>query len=601
MIARRQPMSSVRCRGVGLSSVTLRVLICAPLAVLLVAGSARAFTPSEPWPPRSGSGALFAHYGEEHWDDDDGLVLLPKVVADVARYKPSLVTMSGDKADDGTIEQLTRWRDIMDPYDSARVPYFAATGNHDRKAPPGFIGGISPAADLSNYMKVFASRPYPFGDEPAYPDPKIGPRSRPATDPDGASSHYYVDYGNVRWVFIDNSCFGITLPSCDSLQNPPFPDPEGNQGQYDFLRRRASEARDQGKRLFVVMHMPTRDPRDQSTVSDAVNRNHTMAAPLEGADSPDNVTFEEVAEQAGVDAVFVAHIKGHFLYRGRGDIPYYIDGGAGGELHTNGPVGVDHGYWHGYRLISVGDDGRITTDTVPIFEPDGISITGPERVKRGTAASFEAFGRQPVHENKAKVPALELRDPAPRARTAQQQTPTSTPRSSLPAPARIWTSRNRFVLQPVARGDDDPRRDSATQTDSGGFRALCPGRTDIEISSGWESSRKFVTVPSFRGKILRSARRRASAMRRGERTRLVTVNLAQPAEVIVRIRRGKKRIATLAHRCVRGRKPTIKASWRGYFKQGGKTRKAKRGKYSFEVKVRSDRRSKVRTFPLELR
>jgi hypothetical protein len=72
------------------------------------------------WPPVEGPGHLFVHYGEEHWNDDDGLTLLPKVVAESIRYRPALVTMSGDKANDGVVDELTRWREIMDAYDRAR-------------------------------------------------------------------------------------------------------------------------------------------------------------------------------------------------------------------------------------------------------------------------------------------------------------------------------------------------------------------------------------------------------------------------------------------------------------------------------------------------
>ena len=52
--------------------------------------------------------------------------------------------------------------------------------------------------------------------------------------------------------------------------------------------------------------------------------------------SPDNQRFEVEAESLGIDGVFLGHIKGQFLYRGNGDIPYYIDGGAGGELYSSG-------------------------------------------------------------------------------------------------------------------------------------------------------------------------------------------------------------------------------------------------------------------------
>ncbi len=82
--------------------------------------------------------------------------------------------MSGDKDNDGTVEQLSRWKQIMSPYDRLGVPFFPAVGNHDRKAPPGVPPGtaglITPGVqgDLANYKQVFADRPYPFGDATPY-------------------------------------------------------------------------------------------------------------------------------------------------------------------------------------------------------------------------------------------------------------------------------------------------------------------------------------------------------------------------------------------------------------------------------------------------
>ena len=132
-----------------------------------------------------------------------------------------------------------------------------------------------------------------------------------------------------------------------------------------------------GRLAFVVMHMPTQDPGDQD-YRDTIAFNHVMG---KGVTTDDNAKFEQVAEAGGVDGVFVGHIKGQFLYRGGGNIPYYIDGGAGGELYTQGPVGTDHGYWHGYRLIRA-SGGRFRTDSVPIFVHGGISVVGPSRLAR---------------------------------------------------------------------------------------------------------------------------------------------------------------------------------------------------------------------------
>jgi hypothetical protein len=586
-----------------------------------------------PWPPATGPGHLFVHFGEEHWNDADGLTLLPKVVTDSVRYRPDLVTMSGDKDNDGTIEQLTKWREIMSAYDRAGIPYFASVGNHDRKAPPGVPPGVSPAADLSNYERVFASRPYPFGDARPYRNALLSPRSRPADDPPGAASHYYVDSGRVRWIFIDNSCWGIV--NCDPLQNPAE---GGDDSQYDFLERRAGEASRQGKLVFVVMHMPTRDPRDQS-YADPTSVNHTMGK----GTSPDNMEFEDRIDRLGVDGVFVAHIKGQFLYRGRGGVPYYIDGGAGGELYTTGPVGVDHGYWHGYRLVRAAGR-RITTDSVPIFVRNGITIRGPSRLGPGRVTRFEAFGRQPVFNDPAKVPALELRDPDPvpkqsalslaailrqgaaffappllllllgllrtvqRRRLAlaapalaglalaglaavalaQRSEPTSTPKDALPNPARIWTTANRFVLAPVPSASEDRRRDPGTQTHDGAFRARCPGNTRIVIRSGFESRSASVRVPSRPGRIVRSLRVARGARRAGVRRRVARLRLAQPAEVMVRIRRRGRTLRTLRRGCYSSNR-RLSFSWDGRLRRHGKLRRARRGRYRVEIRVRSDR------------
>jgi len=206
-----------------------RCLFLIALLLAAIPAAARADTASRPWPPVTGQGTLMVHYGEEHLHDADGPTLLPKVVEESARYKPALVTTSGDKNDDGTVDQLQRWKQTLSPYDGAGIPFFAAVGNHDRKTPPGVPPGtaglLTPGVqgDLTNYKQVFSDRPYPFGDAAPYKASGFAQRSRPADDPPGASSHYFVDYEKVRVIFVDNSCWGIA--DCDSSQNPPFPTP----------------------------------------------------------------------------------------------------------------------------------------------------------------------------------------------------------------------------------------------------------------------------------------------------------------------------------------------------------------------------------------
>jgi hypothetical protein len=472
-----------------------------------------------------------------------------------------------------------------------------------------------------------------MGDAKPYADPNFQQRERPASDPPGAATHYSVDYDNVRWIFVDNSCWDITFCSTNG-QNPADGD---TRSQLAWLESRALEATRSGMVVFVVMHMPTRDPRDQS-YADPTSVNHTMGKGLTATDIAD---FERIASITEVDGVFLAHIKGQFQYVA-GNVPYYIDGGAGGELYTEGPVGTDHGYWHGYRLVRV--SGRsVFTDTVPIFVPGSLKVNGPASVAVGGTAQFEGFGTQPVYNDPAKVPALELRDPdpvppggggsgagaalmwggplvaflllgaamsRPRGRRriatalapglagalavtglaiAQRSEPTSTPRESLPNPARIWTSSNPYVLSPSPSGTEDPRRDPLTQTQDGKFRARCPGRATVRLSSGWESKGHRVVVPSAAGAHLRSLGARAKTVRSGRGGTLAKVRLAQRAEVDVRVLRGKKRVAAPLHRCLAG--------GRGYgLRWNGRigSKKAKPGVYRLEVVVRSERAPVVR-------
>lgn len=623
----------------------LAALVCAPAA-------AHGAVAKHPWPPMTGPGDLFVHYGEEHWNDDDGLTLLPKVVEESVRYRPAMVTMSGDKANDGVTEQLARWEQIMARYDAAGIPYYAAVGNHDRDSFSD--GGLPPPGPLDDYAEVFRDRPYPFGDASAKADRRLSPRARPAGDPPGAASHYYVDYGDVRWVFIDNSCF--VIDECDLFQRPSA-QTRADEAQFTFLERVGREAGAQGKLVFVVMHMPTRDPGDQS-YREVTAFNHVMG---KGATTDDNEKFERVARATGVDGVFVGHIKGQFIYRGDGGVPYYIDGGAGGELYTDGPVGTDHGYWHGFRLLRVAN-GRVTTDTVPIFTKDGIRLEGPGLLNPNRQGQFEAFGRQPVFNDPAKVPNLELRDPDPQrppdgagvggfvrgggwifvpvlllvlggmamnvtlpqprrralalgcavagaavvsvagASLAQQSVPTTTPRESLPTPARIFTSTNPQVIAPLAAKGDDPRRNAKTQTEGGLFEAQCPGRAKVSITSGFETTAKHVLVPSKRGRIARRVRAvRARGLRRGVRRTVARIRLAQPARVLVRVRRRGRTVRVLRDGCVKRGRLRMRVAWDARARRRGRLRAVKPGRYRIQVYVRSDRKTIARGATVRVR
>lgn len=540
-----------------------------------VAASPRA---SNPWPPMPDEGLLFAHYGEEHLDDADGQRILPRVIRDTAEYGPAMVTMSADKGEDGTVEILEEWEHLMEAYDEAGVPFFPAVGNHDRKAKPGFPEGVDPTGSLANFEDVFADRPYPFGDGAGYQDPMISPTTRPSFDPPGASSHYFVDYGPVRWIFIDNSCFSIT--NCDPLQNPSFPDEEGNSGQFEFLTSAASEAESEGRLVFVVMHMPTQDDRPGHV--EPTPAPHTMG---EGS-SPDNLLFEQVAASVGIDGVFMGHIKGQWKYKGVGGVPYYTDGGAGGEVYV-GPAeetGVDSGYWHGYRLVHVVGSEVERTETVPVFTDDPFEMSGPKALDVDQRGQFTAVGQQPTVEGPDVK--LELRRPDPAASNA----------AKLPTPSYIWATRDRRVLRPVATEDDDSRRNPKRQTTSGEFVGRCPGQARVRIKSGFARSSMKLTVRSEPGVIADSVERGVRRLRSGQRRTLASVRLRQPVRVIARLMRGGETVKVLKSRCMREPK-RVRVRWSGY----ANGEPADPGRYRVRVRIPSDRKTVIESYNLRLR
>jgi hypothetical protein len=548
---------------------TLRYLLLGAALALGLPNAAEAAR-SSVWPPVKGPGTLFAHIGEEHVTDEDGMRILPRAAVLAAAYRPRAVFASGDKANDGTEENFALWEEALMPLQRAGVPVYAAVGNHDRKHKPGFPEGVDPTGDLANYERFFAPRPYPWGDAAPVAEAGFGPAQRPAEDPAGASSHYFLDIGRTRWIVLDNSCFTLTF--CDDLQNPPFPD-GGANGQFEYLALRAQEAAERDMTVFVVMHMPTQDPRPGHT--EPTLAPHTMG---EGT-APDNAQFEQAAAAAGVDGVFVGHVKGMFIYQAS-EVPYFTDGGAGGEVYVgeNEETGVDYGYWHGLRLVRVLADGRIETDAVPIFAPGGVEMSGPRRAAPGADLAYEAIGRQPTQDG--PMVDLELRAPDPERPNV----------ANLPTPSYVWTSGDRTVLRPRRGPDDDARNDRRTQTQTGRFAATCPGRTSVSIISGTERAARSVRVRSGRGVIVRSVKRGPRTLTAGRRSRLGAVRLAQPARVRATLR-GEGTRASLSYRCHRRGLATIR---------GTVPRNARPGRYTLTVRVLSDRKPLVRRFALRV-
>lgn len=159
-------------------------------------------------------------------------------------------------------------------------------------------------------------------------------------------AYYAFDYAGTHFIFLDSSRGWAEKESIP-------------KAQYAWLERDLKRA--QGKRIFVISHIPPHDPRtgtaaneipnfsdqvksgeswverklDQYTVSKLMN--HGFQDPAE-ADQ-----FEKLMSTYHVDTVYLSHIHSYLEYTKDG-VRYLISGGAGAELLS------ENSYYH-YLLV----------------------------------------------------------------------------------------------------------------------------------------------------------------------------------------------------------------------------------------------------------
>ena len=298
----------------------------------------------------------------------------------------------------------------MKRYDRAGIPWYAGIGNHDRYAPtPGLEGFPLVNTDFSRYRDFFADRPYPTGDaervsgQADQPRPPARRRSRRRGHPLLRRRRAGALDLHRQLLLVDHLCDAFQIPSAQT---------QDGEAQFDFFERVAADADEDGRLAFVVMHMPTQDPRDQSYTDADRDEPHDgqgdrRRRSTTTCSSRSRRTPESTASSSATS-------RGSSSTRGQGEIPYFIDGGAGGELYTTGPVG------HRPRLLArlPADPGRgdgFRTDVVADLRPRGITIAGRAGSSAGETRTFEAFGRQPVFNDPAKVAGARATRPGPDA------------------------------------------------------------------------------------------------------------------------------------------------------------------------------------------
>ena len=173
-------------------------------------------------------------------------------------------------------------------------------------------------------------------------------------------AYYSFDFTDSHFVFVDSSP-GWTEKQAISDE------------QYLWLERDLKKA--QGKKIFVITHIPPKDPRSGVTKNeipnyvnrvkngeswiekrlDNYNYNKKMAHGFQ--DPEETLKFENLMSTYHVDTVYLSHIHSYMEYT-KDNVRYLISGGAGAELL------FENSYFH-YMIAKIGDIKTTTMVELP--------------------------------------------------------------------------------------------------------------------------------------------------------------------------------------------------------------------------------------------
>jgi len=223
-------------------------------------------------------------------DNRNGYQTFSQIIDQINSIGPAFTIDNGDLVYGG---EPNKYRLFYETVSKLQVPLYTTLGNHDIRENGRGI-----------YTELFG---------PAY---------------------YSFDYQTMHFAFIDSSR-GWT-------EKQAIP-----EEQYQWLEKDLAKA--QGKRIFVITHIPPTDPRTKtepnpypqmsepqkseliqqeiSKLSGTSNLNHGFT------DQEEAKRFESLMTQYKVDTVFMSHIHAYFSFV-KNDVRYIISGGAGAELLT---------------------------------------------------------------------------------------------------------------------------------------------------------------------------------------------------------------------------------------------------------------------------
>ena len=223
-------------------------------------------------------------------DNRNGYQTFTQIIDQINTIEPAFTIDNGDLVYGG---EPNKYRLFYETVSKLQVPLYTTLGNHDIRE-----------NGRETYTKLFG---------PAY---------------------YSFDYQNIHFAFLDSSR-GWT-------EKRAIP-----EEQYQWLEKDLAKA--QGKRIFVVTHIPPTDPRaktepnpypqmseaekttaikqEMSKLSGTSNIDHSFP------DKEEAKRFESMMTKYKVDTVFMSHIHAYYSFV-KNDVRYIISGGAGAELLT---------------------------------------------------------------------------------------------------------------------------------------------------------------------------------------------------------------------------------------------------------------------------
>ncbi|MFZ3101745.1 MAG: metallophosphoesterase [Desulfitobacteriaceae bacterium] len=233
-------------------------------------------------------------------DNRNGYQTFSNIIEQINAFSPSFTIDNGDLVFGG---EPNKYRLFYETVSKLQIPLYTTLGNHD-------IRGNG----RSIYTNLF------------------GP------------PYYSFDYLNTHFIFLDSSrgwAEKMTIP----------------EEQYKWLENDLQGA--QGKKIFVISHIPSTDPRSQKAPNtlpeipgvqktgffERLMNNYSAYKSLDHAfpDKEEAKRFENMMSNYKVDTVFLSHIHSYFSFLKDG-VRYVISGGAGAELLT------DNSYYHYLRV-----------------------------------------------------------------------------------------------------------------------------------------------------------------------------------------------------------------------------------------------------------